>query len=144
MAWHRGQAYGQDLRERVLTANGTIHEVAMRFAVSDSYVARVRCRYRQLGETRPGAQHNHMPLKLCGREQALLAKVKASPDMTLVQLCQWVKEEYGVSVGITTMHKMLKRLGLTLKKRHCMQPNKSEPMLLKPAKHGEMNKPAWT
>ncbi len=66
MAWHRGQAYGQDLRERVLTAKGSIHEVAMRFAVSDSYVARVRSRYRQLGEIRPRGQHNHMPLKLSG------------------------------------------------------------------------------
>jgi len=136
MAWHRGQAYGQDLRERVLTAKGSIHEVAMRFAVSDSYVARVRSRYRQLGETRPRGQHNHMPLKLCGLQEVLLAKVKASPDMTLVQLCQWVKDEHGVSTGITTMHKMLKRLGLTLKKRHSMRPSKSEPMLPKPAKHG--------
>lgn len=42
MAWQRGQAYGQDLRDRVLAAEGSIREVAQRFAVSDSYVARVR------------------------------------------------------------------------------------------------------
>ena len=36
MAWHSGQAYAQDLRDRVLAADGTIHEIAKRFAVSDS------------------------------------------------------------------------------------------------------------
>ena len=47
MAWHRGQAYGQDLRERVLAASGTNAEVAMRFDVSPSYVSRVRSRHQR-------------------------------------------------------------------------------------------------
>jgi hypothetical protein len=40
MAWHSGQAYGQELRDRVLAASGSIRDVAARFAVSESYVAR--------------------------------------------------------------------------------------------------------
>ncbi|MEH3085461.1 MAG: hypothetical protein PGN26_02730 [Xylophilus ampelinus] len=44
MAWHQGQAYAQDLCDRVLAAEGSIHEVAERFSVSESYVARASSR----------------------------------------------------------------------------------------------------
>ena len=54
MIWHPGQAYGQDLRDRVLCAKGSIREVALRFSVSESYVARARSRRRRLGEDTPG------------------------------------------------------------------------------------------
>jgi hypothetical protein len=43
MSWRRGQAYGQDLRDRVLAAAGEpIRMVAARFGVSASYVSKVR------------------------------------------------------------------------------------------------------
>ena len=51
MAWRRGQAYGQDLRDRVLAAEGeTVRMVAARLSVSPSYVVKVRARLRQTGE----------------------------------------------------------------------------------------------
>ena len=142
MSWRRGQSYGQDLRDRVLAAPGTIHAVALRLMVSDSYVARVRSRRTQLGQTSARAQHNHVPPRLAGLEPALQAKIKATPDVTLAQLCQWVKSEHGVSVGITTLHKTLARLGLTLKKRRCMPPNRSEPMLRSRGPPGMRTNPA--
>jgi len=125
MAWHQGQAYGQDLRDRVLNANGSIAEVAIRFRVSKSYVARARSRKRRLGDDRPGAQHNHVPLKLSGREAVLAARVQATNDQTLEQLCQWLHAEHGVQVSVTTMWKTLARLGLSFKKRHSMPPSRS-------------------
>src|SRR5215218_7331126 len=65
MAWRRGQAYGQDLRERVLGATGlSLRAAAARFAVSPSYVAKVRARLRELGERTPGPQRNHVPPRL--------------------------------------------------------------------------------
>ena len=55
MAWRRGQAYGQDLRERVLGAAGlSLRAAATRFAVSPSYVSKVRARLRDTGEATPG------------------------------------------------------------------------------------------
>lgn len=125
MAWHQGQAYGQDLRDRVLNANGSIAEVAIRFKVSKSYVARARSRKRRLGEDSPGAQHNHVPLKLSGLEAVLAARVQATNDQTLEQLCQWLHAEHGVQVSVTTMWKTLARLGLSLKKRHSMPPSRN-------------------
>lgn len=120
MAWHQGQAYGQDLRDRVLSASGSITELAARFKVSKSYVARARSRRRRLGDDAPGAQHNHVPLKLSGLEAALAARVQAINDQTLEQLCQWLHAEHGIKVSVTTMWKTLARLGLSLKKRHSM------------------------
>ncbi len=118
MAWHQGQAYGQDLRDRVLNASGSIAQVAARFRVSKSYVARARSRRRRLGDDAPGAQHNHVPSKLSGFEAVLAARVQAINDQTLEQLCQWLHAEHGIQVGVTTLWKTLARLGLRLKKRH--------------------------
>lgn len=127
MAWHQGQAYGQDLRDRVLNANGSIAEVARRFKVSKSYVARARSRRRRLGDDTPGAQHNHVPLKLSGLEAVLAARIYARNDQTLKQLCQWLHAEHGVAVSVTALWKTLARLGLSLKKRPCMPQSKSAP-----------------
>jgi transposase len=127
MAWHQGQAYGQDLRDRVLNAPGSIAEVAARFNVSKSYVARARSRRCRRGQDTPGVQCNHVPPKLSGLEPALLARVAAANDQTLAQLCQWVQAEHGVRVGVTTMWKTLARLGLRLKKRRRMPPSSSVP-----------------
>lgn len=120
MVWHPGQAYGQDLRDRVLNAQGSIREVALRFGVSESYVARARSRRRRLGEDTPGAQCNHVPAKLSGLEQALAARVAAVNDQTLKQLGQWLQAEHNLQVGVTTLWRTLARLGLSLKKRHSM------------------------
>jgi transposase len=125
MAWHQGQAYGQDLRDRVLNASGSIAQVANRFQVSKSYVARARSRRRQLGDDAPGAQRNHVPLKLTGLEEVLAAHIQAVNDQTLEQLCQWLSAEHGVQVSVTTLWKTLDRLGLSLKKRRSMPPSKS-------------------
>lgn len=117
MARLRGQAYGQDLRDRVLAAKGSIREVAERFAVSESYVARARSKRRRLGEDYAGVQCGHVPLRLAGLGPALASEVALAPDQTLAQLCVWVQREHDVRVGVTTMWKTLGRLGLSLKKR---------------------------
>jgi transposase len=121
----QGQAYGQDLRDRVLEASGTNAEVAFRFGVSESYVIRARSRRRRLGKDTAGAQHNHVLPKLAGLEQALSAHVAAVPDLTLEQLCDWVKAVHGVQVGISTMWTTLARLGLSLKKSRSMPPSRN-------------------
>ena len=126
MGWRRGQAYGQDLRDRVLAADGSIRDVARRFAVSESYVAQARSRQR-LGQVGAGAQCNHVPLRLQGLEEVLTERVAAAPEQTLAQLCQWVEAEHGVRVSLATMWKTLRRWGLTLKKRHARPPRSNVP-----------------
>ena len=87
MAWRRGRAYGQDLRERVLAAADlSLRAAAARFAVSPSYVSKVR------------------------------ARVAAGADATLAELRAWVLAEHGVRVSQPVLWKTLARMGLTLRK----------------------------
>ena len=116
MDFHQGRACAQDLRDRVLEDNCSQCEVARRFAVNPAYVAKVRARRRDLGLDTPGAQCNHVPMKLAGHEQALAAQVQAQPEQTLKALCEWAYRERGIRIGISAMWKTLAHLGLTLKK----------------------------
>jgi transposase len=117
MAWRRGQAYGQDLRERVAAATSlSLRAAAARFAVSPSYVAKVRARLRRTGEATPGPQRNHVPLRLASLADALRARVASGSDATLAELRAWALAEHGVRVSQPVVWKTLARLGLTLKK----------------------------
>jgi transposase len=118
MSWRKGQAYGQDLRDRVLAMPGVLREVAERFGVSQAYVCRARARREKLGQASPGVQCNHRPLRLAALEPALCEQVARAPAQTLRELCQWVRAKHGIEVGTTTMHKTLGRWGLRLKKNH--------------------------
>ena len=140
VSWRRGQAYAQHLRDRVLVASGTLGEVAERLGVSTAYVSRVRSRLERLGQSSPGAQCNHVPPRLQAVHESLLAQVAVAPEQTLARLCQWVRSEHGIEVGVTTMDKAVKRAGLTRKKRRCTPPSKSAPMSLRPARTGRASK----
>ena len=118
MSWRNGQAYAQDLRDRVLAMPGVLREVAERFGVSQAYVCRARARREKLGQTSPGVQCNHRPLRLAALEPALREQVGAAPAQTLRELCRWVRDTHGIEVGTTTMFNTLGRFGLTLKKNH--------------------------
>ena len=51
VSWRRGQTYSQDLRDRVLSADGVgSGHVAVRYGVSVSYVVKACQRRDQLGE----------------------------------------------------------------------------------------------
>ncbi len=117
MAWRRGRAYGQDLRDRVLAAAGlSLRAAAARFAVSPFYVFKVRARLRELDEAVPGPQRNHVPPRLAPLADALRARVASGSDATLGELRAWALAEHGVRVSQPVMWKTLARLGLTLKK----------------------------
>jgi transposase len=139
MSWRKGQAYGQDLRDRVLAAPEVLREVAERFGVSQAYVCRARARREKLGQTSPGVQCNQMPLRLAALEGALREQVASAPTQTLRELCQWVRAEHGMEVGTTMMHKTLSRFGVTLKKLPCTPPSKRDPTSRKPARSGAPN-----
>ncbi len=116
-SWRRGQAYSQDLRERVLAADDlSARQAAARFGVSVSYVIKVRQRRDRQGLMTPGPQRSWTPRKLAEHHAAIEAHVREHRDATLAELCEWVRTKLGVSVSIGTMWATLRRLGLTLKK----------------------------
>ena len=104
MAWRRGQAYSQDLRDRVLAADDlSAREAAERFGVSPSYVVKVRQRRDHKGDVTPGPQRSWTPRKLAAQHAAIAAQVRARPDATLAELCAWLLAEFGVSASLSTM-----------------------------------------
>lgn len=117
MGWRRGQAYGQDLRDRVLACRDlTLAQVAERFDVSRSYVSKVRARLRDHGDVSAGPQHNHVPLRLAPFVGVLRAQIEARPDAKLRELRSWLENTHGIRVSHPVMWKVVARLGLTHKK----------------------------
>src|SRR5690242_11114954 len=97
-SWRRGQAYSQDLRERVLAADGlSARQAADRFRVSVSYVLKARQRRDRHGLTTPGPQRSWTPGKLAEHHAAIAARVGEHRDATLAELCEWVRTKLGVS-----------------------------------------------
>jgi transposase len=137
MMWRRGQAYGQDLRDRVLASSGaSLREVAERLSVSPSYVSKVWARLRETGEREARPQRNQVPLRLVPMLSALRTRTGATPDATLAELRAWAEAEHGVRVSHQVMWKVLTRLGLTLKKSGSAPPSRTAPMSPRPVGAG--------
>jgi|SRR5215471_11386095 transposase len=136
MGWRRGQAYSQDLRDRVLAAEGSARSVAAQFLVSVSYVVKVRQRRERKGETSPGPQQSHTPRKLAGLHEAIATYAAEHTDATIEEFRVWLQVEHATYASAGLMWNTLDRLGLTLKKRRSVQPSRSVPMLPKHAAPG--------
>lgn len=88
VSWRRGQAYSQDLRERVLAVDGlSARQAADRFGVSVSYVVKARQRRDRHGLLTPGAQRSWTPRKIGAHHAAIAAHVREHQDATLAELC---------------------------------------------------------
>jgi len=96
MAWRRGQAYSQDLRDRILAAEGSARAVATQFLVSVSYVVKVRQRCDRKGEVTPGPEHSHAPRKLAALHEAIAAYAAEHTDATVADFRAWLTAEHGV------------------------------------------------
>ncbi len=111
--------YSLDLRERVIQASEeglSARAAAERFAVSSATAARWVQRYRQHGE--PNAR---CPGKPCGSRldphaDFILGRVDQHKDMTLAEIVAQLKDQRGVSIGLTAVWRWLDRHGITYKK----------------------------
>jgi transposase len=145
MAWNRGKAYSQDLRDRVLRAAEEalpVGQIAERLSVSISYVSKVLSRHRLTGERTARPQRCHVPCKLAPYHSAIQEQVKARPDATLEELRVWLLDTHKVSASRKLIWEVLAQLRLTLKKRPCTRPSRTDRMLLRPAQNGVSASPA--
>ena len=107
--------YSMDLRDKVLTAvdrGESYAAVARRFEISERTVREYRGR-RDQGRLAPEKSGPRGPTRLTEADhQKLRELVAADPGLTLQQLA----EQMSVPVVESTIHRALKRLGISFKK----------------------------
>ena len=112
-------AISLDLRERILEAlseDSSSLRVGRRFAVSASFVRKLRIQVRETGDPAPGKAPGKVRLVKGATERRLRKLAAKRPDATLVELSELLAKETAVAVSETTMWRSLRRLGMTRKK----------------------------
>ena len=109
-----------DIRERAVAAveaGQSAADVATFCQNDPSTVRRWVRRARQTGSAKTLPRSGRPPVIRPEQDAHLRRQVAAHPDATLVEHCaQWATDQ-GVRPSLTTMSRMLRKLGLPLKKR---------------------------
>jgi putative transposase len=116
-----------DLRERIIGAvEGGLSRraAAERFRTSVSCVIKLVQRWKETGSAAPGRMGGHKEFALAEHEGLVLQLYEAQPDITLDELHARLVAAR-VKVGRTSIHRFLKALGLTRKKRRSMPQNRT-------------------
>lgn len=113
-----------DLRERILKAydrgDGTREQIAARYDVSLGMVKKLLQQRRHTGDVAPRHRFSGAKPKITEVHQHQLARlVSEYPDMTLQEL----RDALGVPCTPQAVFYVLKRMGLSLKKRRSSPPN---------------------
>lgn len=116
----------EDLRKRVVdtyeAGDGSMRELAERFAVSLNFVQKWIHRARQTGSVASLPFGGGPPRAIDeDGERLLVAWVTEQPDLTLQELADRYQQHRGRSVGVTTIFRTLERLGMTRKKNSSRQ-----------------------
>jgi transposase len=120
------------------------HVVASVFQVGVPYVHKALERRRTTGETSARPWAGGPKPRLAARDEAVRDRVMRKPDATLAEPRAWLIEERGAKVGVGRLWKRPRRLGPTLKKKHCTPPSKTAPMSPRRAKSGARASPIRT
>jgi transposase len=119
----------EDLRVRVIEAvrtGASRRQAAARFGVSVSSAIRWVAEWRASGRTAPRAQGgDRQSDRVEAEADFLLARVAATPDVTLAELREALWRERCVRVAVSTLWRFFERRRITLKKRRRMPPSRS-------------------
>ena len=115
-----GKAVSLDLRVRMvrgIAAGKSRRAVAAQFEVAPSTAVRLQARYAATGSIEPARQGRPEGSgKLGPHREAIVAKVKAVPDITMPDLAAWLEVNHGERVAPSNLSKFLCREGFTYKK----------------------------
>lgn len=114
-------AYSVDLRERIVEAvqegSYSIRVTAELFKVGHATVERYVKQYREKGEVTPGTSSGRPRLLSFEQEEELKKQVMEHDDLTLQQHCDLFAQSTGMTMSYVTMHRAIKRFGVSRKKR---------------------------
>ena len=133
------KAYSLDLRQKIVDvyAEGVLsqRQLAERFRVTLSFIEKLLKQQRETGNIAPKVRTEQTPTKLTSEQLVVLEQLVADDnDATLDELRCRLQEKTGVSIGRSTVDRMLKKLNLSVKKKHYTPAKKRVP---------EFNKNAW-
>ena len=109
----------QDIRKRVVAAiedGSSRRQAAARFAVSPSAAVKLMQRVRDTGSTAPGRIGGYRKPKLDGHEAYLRELTRSRVGITLEEIKAALIEEHGLTVSVSAIWEMLRKLGLSHKK----------------------------
>ncbi len=123
-----GKALGDDLRRKLLFAydqgEGTLEELAGRFLVSVGWAKKISAARHRTGQVeRVPHKPGRKPHAGIEAQQQVRAWFVQQPDLTLAEVQQKLHSEAGVSLSLPQIWKLLRKLGLRLKKSRSMPPS---------------------
>lgn len=123
------KAYSLDLRQKIVDTylEGTIsqRQLAKRFRVTLSFIEKLLKQHRETGTIASKPRVQQTPTKLKAEQLSVLASlVEANNDATLEELRSLLHQQTRVLIGRSTVDRMLQKLNLTVKKKHCTPPKK--------------------
>jgi transposase/transposase-like protein len=116
------RSYSVDLRQKIIDAyenkEGSIRQLAQRFKVAPSCVHELLQHYRRSGTVEPKPHAGGPEPKIQAQALTILQElVQQDNDATLSELAQRLYERTQIQVSPTTIHRSLKKLKLTRKKK---------------------------
>jgi transposase len=123
-----GKALGDDLRRKLLLAydrgEGTLEELAGRFLVSIGWAKKISASRNRTGQAerlphKPGRK----PHAGMEAQQQVRTWFVQQPDLTLAEVRQKLLGEAGISLSLPQIWKLLRKLGLRLKKSRSTPPS---------------------
>jgi transposase len=115
------KAYSDDLRRKILEAHdrkaGSLRELSECFGVSHAWALKISSQRRRTGQMERVEQRHGSPSRATAEVEARLRRLlREQADRTLLELQQGLWETEGVPFSIQHLWRLLRRLGLPLKK----------------------------
>jgi transposase len=128
-----------DLRQRIVDAyqnrEGSVRELAERFAVAPNTVQNYLTRVRTTGNLAPSPHGGGMPRKIDqAGEQELVALLEEKSHQTLAELVERMEHRRHVHVSVSTMSRTLERMEITRKKGRWVPASKTARTFNRPAR----------
>jgi transposase len=122
------RAYSDDLRRKLLEAHaagkGTLRELAERFGVSVPWAWKISAAHRRSGAMERAPQSRHGRPSRVDRTH-VKALLKAKPNLILRELREELERTTGVAISHTQMWRVVRELGLRLKKSRSTPPSET-------------------
>jgi transposase len=119
-----------DLRQRIVEAyeqkEGSMRCIGKRFKVGKNTVLRLIKQKRETGALTPQAKGGSKPKQTTPENQILISKILLEQnDATLSELCDLMTAETRQPISISSMHRLIEKIGWTRKKKLCTRQNKN-------------------